>query len=98
MDDVKVNMVINYGTPKYIVSVPHEAVISEIWAYSRYVGEADGQAQYMLYKQTHTLNSGEMARLISGTIQEARQLDIQTLTPKELAAMQSQWEAKHNGN
>lgn len=98
MDDVKVNMVINYGTPKYIVSVPSDAVIGEIWAYSRYVGEVDGQAQYMLYKQTHTLTSSEMARLIGGAIQEAQQLGIETLTPRELAQMKSNWEAKHNGN
>lgn len=98
MDDVKVNMVVNYGTPKYIVSVPHDAVISEIWAYTRYLGEVDGQSQYMLYKQTHTLNSSEMARLINGTIQEAQQLGIETLTPNELTQMESKWEGKHNGN
>ena len=98
MDDVKVNMVVNYGTPKYIVSVPSDAVISDLWAYSRFIGEVDGQAQYMLYRQTHTLTSSEMARLINGTIQEAQQLGIETLTPQELAQIQSNWEAKHNGN
>lgn len=98
MDDVKVNMVVNYGTPKYIVSVPSDAVISDLWAYSRFIGEVDGQAQYMLYKQTHTLSSSEMARLINGAIREAQQLGIETLTPQELAQMQSNWDAKHNGN
>ena len=91
MDDVKVNMVVNYGTPKYAVSVPSNAVIGEIWAYTRYLGEVDGQSQYMLYKQTHTLSSSEMTRLINGTIQEAQQLGIETLTPQELATMQQNW-------
>lgn len=97
MDEVKTNTVINYGTPKYIVSVPVGAKIEEIWPYARYVGEEDGQAQYMLYKQTHTLTSSEMARLINGVIAEAQQLGIPTLTPAELAAMQSKWEKKHDG-
>ena len=91
MDDVKVNMVVNYGTPKYLVSIPCDAVIGEIWAYSRYVGEVEGQSQYMLYKQTHTLNSAEMARLINGTIHEAQQLGVETLTPQEIAQMESKW-------
>ena len=96
MDEVKVNMVVNYGTPQYIVSVPHDAKIEQLWPYTRYVGETDGRAEYMLYKQTHTLTSAEMARLINGTIQEAQQLGIETLTPAELAAMESKWEAKHD--
>lgn len=97
MDDVKVNMVVNYGTPKYIVSVPQDAVIGEIWAYTRYVGEMDGLSQYMLYKQTHTLTSAEMSRLIKGTIQEAQQLGIETLTPQELATMEAKWAKKQKG-
>lgn len=97
MDEVKSNMVVNYGTPMYMVTIPSNADISTMWAYNRYVGEQDGQAQYLLYKQTHTLNSSEMARLIDGVIQEAQQLDIQTLTPRELAEMQQKWEASHDG-
>lgn len=94
MDEVKTNMVVNYGTPKYIVSVPSDAVIEDLWPYSRYVGEVDDKSQYMLYKQTHTLTSSEMARLIDGAINEARQLDIETLTPTELATMKDKWEEK----
>lgn len=98
MEDVKTNLVLNYGTPMYIVSLPIEADISTMWAYSQYVGEVDGKAQYMLYKQTHTLNSSEMARLINGAIQEAQQLDIQTLTPNELAEIQRKWEEHNDSN
>lgn len=97
MDEVKSNMVVNHGTPMYMVTIPSNADISTMWAYNRYVGEQDEQAQYLLYKQTHTLNSSEMARLIDGVIQEAQQLDIQTLTPRELAEMHQKWEASHDG-
>ena len=40
--------------------------------------------QYLIYKETHTLDSAEMARLIDGTIDEAKQLGIETLTPVEI--------------
>lgn len=40
--------------------------------------------QYLIYKETHTLDSTEMARLIDGTIDEAKQLGIETLTPVEI--------------
>lgn len=40
--------------------------------------------QYLIYKETHTLDSAEMARLIDGTIEEAKQLGIETLTPIEI--------------
>lgn len=98
MDEVKSNMVVNYGAPMYAVTIPSNADISAMWAYSRFIGEDNGKAEYWLYKQTHTLNSSEMARLINGTIQEAQQLDIETITPRELAEMQEKWEATHGSN
>ncbi len=97
LDEVKVNMVVSYGTPAYAVSIPKTANIVDIWAYSRYIGDDDNTSQYLLYKQTHTLTTAEMARLINGTINEAQQLGIETITPKELEALEKMWEAK-NGN
>ena len=47
--------------------------------------------KYLLYKHTHTLNSKEMARLIDGTVQDAKQLGIETKTPQQLAEMKSLW-------
>lgn len=98
LDEVKVNMVLSYGTPKYAVTIPNTANIADIWAYSRFIGEEGDNSQYMLYKQTHTLTTAEMARLINGTIQEAQQLDIQTITPKEMAELNRKWEESHFGN
>ena len=95
MDEVKYNLVINYGTALYKVEIPAETDINKIWSYHRYIGEHDGKAQYLLYKQTHTLDTSEMARLINGAIAEAQQLDIQTATPQELAYMQEMWDSTH---
>lgn len=47
--------------------------------------------QYMVYKQTHTLDTAEMARLIDGAVSEAQQLGIETKTPAELDKIKSLW-------
>ena len=95
MDEVKNNLVTNYGTALYQVEIPADADINNFWSYHRYVGEHDGKSQYLLYKQTHTLDSAEMARLINGAISEAQQLGIETATPQELVHMQEMWDKSH---
>ncbi len=40
---------------------------------------------YLVYKQTHLMDSKEMARLIDGAIETARELGIETDTPEQLA-------------
>ena len=46
---------------------------------------------YVFYKQTRFYDSAEMARLIDGTIQEAKSLGIETLPPHEIEAMEKAW-------
>lgn len=95
MDEVKSNLVVNYGTALYQVEIPNEADINKFWSYYRFIGEHDGKSQYLLFKQTHTLDTTEMTRLIDGAITEAKQLDIETATPQELARMEAMWEKSH---
>ena len=47
---------------------------------------------YKVYRGTHTYNTKEMAKLIDGTIQECKNVGIETATPVELARMQQLWE------
>lgn len=47
---------------------------------------------YKVFRGTHTYNSWEMAKLIDGTIQECKNVGIETATPDELARMQQLWE------
>ena len=42
---------------------------------------------YMVYKETHLLNSTEMAKLIDGTIRECEQYGIETLSASEIALL-----------
>ncbi len=95
LEEVKVEQVINYGTPLYSVTIPENADIGAFWKYSRWIGNASGEDTYLLYKQTHTLDSKEMSRLIEGTIQAAQALGIETATPQEIAQMQRKWEEEY---
>jgi len=47
---------------------------------------------YLVYKQTHLMDSAEMARLIDGAIKDAQELGISTDTPEQLARYRADWE------
>lgn len=50
---------------------------------------------YRIYRGSHTYNSAEMAKLIQGTVEECKQVGIETATPQELARMQALWESRY---
>lgn len=97
-ESVKVQMNLDYGTIasderglkagfKALKSVP----INQFFKYVKPIDECveNGKVfiKYLIYKETHTLDSKEMATLIDGVVEEAKQLGIETLTPVELAAL-----------
>lgn len=49
---------------------------------------------YLVIRGSHTYSKKEMSRLIDGVVQEAKQLDIETLTPAELEKMLSSWKGE----
>ena len=99
MDDVKKMLVLQYGT--YArgkdgkcagVKVPKNTDIEQFYPYYRYIGDDEtGLAMYLFYKRTRDLNKEEMSRLIEGTVSEAKALNIETLTPDELARMMNRY-------
>ncbi len=46
---------------------------------------------YYVMRGSHTYNTAEMARLIDGTVSEAKALGIETLSPSELERMKQAW-------
>lgn len=55
---------------------------------------------WKVYKDTHMMDTKEMSHLIEGAIAEAKELGIETATPKELEELQARWEEydrKHGG-
>lgn len=96
LEEVKKQMVEEYGTELCKARVPQDADPTMIHKYVKLIGESKGTKQpcndWIIFKPTHELNTKEMARLIDGVVNEAKQLDIETRTPAELAEMMSLWE------
>lgn len=101
-EETKVRLNLDYGTPasengeQIIVALPKKAKVSDYYHYAKWIGDFNAKnnkeySQYLFYKQTHMLDSKEMARLIDGVIEEAKNLNIETKTPEEIAKMKSLW-------
>ena len=99
-DECKRNLVLDYGTLArdengMIVGftarecVPITQFFRYAKAYKLYEKNGKTFIDYLIYKETHTLDKVEMARLIDGTVEEAKQLGIETKTPQEIAEMMS---------
>ncbi len=95
-DDIKTQLVFDYGAIardekglkagfKALKDIP----ITQFFKYAKPIGECIENnktfVKYLIYKETHTLDSAEMATLIDGAIEEAKELGIETLTPVEIA-------------
>ena len=101
-EQCKVNMNIEYGTiardeegKKIGFMLPQNVDVNTLYKYTKWFDEREINGVmfncYIVFKETHTLDTKEMARLIDGTIQEAKQLGIETATPDELAQMKALW-------
>lgn len=57
-------------------------------------GEAGGHdfVHYAIIKPSHLYDTQEMAHLIDGTVEDAKELGIETLTPAELERMKAAWQ------
>lgn len=49
---------------------------------------------YYVMRGSHTFDSAEMSRLISATVDEAKELDIEVATPDQIARMNALWGEK----
>ena len=102
--EVKIRLNLEYGTPatdkngnQVIVKLPKEVEVTQFYDYAKWIADKQEKVMtsyYIFYKQTHTLDSKEMARLIDGTISEAKELFIETITPEEKAKMMALWGSK----
>ncbi|MGN1269379.1 MAG: hypothetical protein ACI4UU_00695 [Clostridia bacterium] len=89
-EDVYLQMLKDYGQSEII------SMLSSInpKGYLKYYeeignGQVNGKdfTHYKVYKGSSEYDSKEMSILIDGVIQEAKQLDIETLTPQQIAEM-----------
>lgn len=92
-------LICKYGQPEMVDGSP---MIYKTNAPAEYMEELesihtipvkfDGNAIfYKVYRGSSTYNSVEMNRLIEGTVADAKELGIETLTPEEIAKMMAIW-------
>lgn len=97
-DEVKKQLNLDYGTimkddkgAKVGFKLPASVDVSLIYPYAKWFDERIENGVkfscYIIYKETHTLDTKEMSKLIDGTVQEAQALGIETRTPDEIADM-----------
>lgn len=105
-DDTKVSLVLDYGALETDddgdiigLDLPASFEIRHLYKYVKVIEthEVGGKmyCKYLVYKETHRLDSKEMYHLIEGAIYEAKQRGIDTITPREAAQMMAAWEARY---
>ena len=104
-EETKVRIVLEYGAimrdengEKVGFKLPASVDVNSIYKYAKWFDERIENGRkfncYIIYEHTHKLDTKQMARLIDGTVYEAKELDIETMTPKELALLKQEWGAK----
>lgn len=75
--------------------LPATVDVSTIYPYVRCFDTREENGKifkcYLVYKQTHLMDTKEMARLIDGAIEVAKELGIETDTPEQLARFKEDW-------
>ena len=102
--EIKNQLIREYGQYEYIAgSIPTLAVdekfademLSRPDIHLKRAGYVGDRVRLAVMRGSHTYDSKEMAILIDGAIQEAKELGIETLPPAELERMMNEWERRH---
>ena len=93
-DSVYLQLLKRYGQYTYIIVKP-EAVEKTLqaWRLMEEIGKTKDEkgVQMLAYFGSSTYDTKEMSRLIDGTVSEAKELGIETMTPSELALIKEGW-------
>lgn len=93
-DEVYLLMLKRYGQSE-VVSVLSFIDVSGYFKYYEKIGSGTVQGKefthYKIYKGSSEYDSKEMAILIDGIISEAKELDIETLPPREIERLKKAW-------
>lgn len=93
-EEVYVEMLKRYGQGGFI-SIQADKASDVTRAFDYYVQKGEGEVNgkkflhYMVYVGSSKYNTKEMATFISGIVEEAKDLGIETLTPDELARLRN---------
>lgn len=93
---IKQEMVLRYGTAAdAAITLPNGVQADRYYPYCKWLFGDEKKDTYLLYKQTHTLDSKEFSVLLSGVIDECRQIGVETLSDEELENLYAQADKKH---
>lgn len=91
-------MLKQYGQ-RYVVCVPYDTPIENLVKYYEPEGiKKQGNRLYKTYNAylpSSEMNSYEMSKLIDGTVAEAKEMGIETMTPDEIAHLKAMWGVEH---
>jgi hypothetical protein len=101
-DETKVNLVLEYGSvmrdengDKVGFKLPSSVDVNSIYKYAKRFDKRIENGKefncYIVYEHTHNYDTKQMARLIDGTVYEAQELGIETMTPKEIEKLKELW-------
>lgn len=100
MAHMKNILITSYGQIEYIddhaliykTNAPVEYIQELEEAHMKFMKQGeDGAYWYKVYRGSHTYDSREMHILLEGTIQEAKDQGIETMTPDEIRRTEEQW-------
>ena len=95
-ESVKKHLVLSYGTPAerdsvpVVIRLPKGVSLETFYPYGNWVYGDSEIDEYELLKETHTMNTKEFSVLLDGTIQECKELGIETLSESEIRRMYAQ--------
>jgi hypothetical protein len=93
-EEVYKEMLKHYGQSQ-MVSVLADIDVSKYFKYYTEAGESilNGKTfkHYKVYMGSSEMDTKQMSILIDGIVQEAKQLDIETMTPAELSKLKEEW-------
>ena len=104
MAQMKNMLITSYGQIEYIdegqpliykTNAPVEYMQELEAAHMKFFKQGDdGAYWYISYRGSHTYDTTEMHKLLEGTIQEAKDQGIETMTPNEIAQIEALWGKK----
>lgn len=108
IEEVKRLLVTEYGTLARDedglligLKLPASVDPTRVYPYTKFIEDRteNGKAYkcYLIFTQTHELDTKEMARLIDGAIHEAQELGIETDTPEQIERYKSLWQQAEKG-
>jgi len=104
LTEVKNQLIREYGAfqyidgqiPTFLLKAQYEQEIlnredMHVKPISREIKDGEEYVRFAFMRGSHTYDTAEMSRLIDGTVQEARQMGIETLPPQEIERMKASW-------